>query len=557
MNAQLRHDLPLEQVFAQLDYRTNLPRSVRLSGLSSDSRNVQIGDAFVCLASDTKLQREYIEQALSSGARAVVLGSSSGSGSEEENDGAAATDESLVFVRQLDRNLSRLAGNYFQHPSKRLTLAGVTGTNGKSSVCYWVEQLFSLNGLPSGSIGTLGVQACGKQLVAPDGMTTRDPIRAQEVLALCSEAGAKTLAMEVSSHGMAQYRVEDISFSVAVFTNFSRDHLDYHGSEPEYWEAKKRLFSLPGIECAVLNIDDEKGRQLAFELAPHMRVIKFSADGDEQADLYLSDVRRDQGFTATLNLGLKLDLEGSVGSRENGLSVVDSAKEAVPANYVLDLPQLSADFELSNLLAALSASIAMGLPPRLAIEKCDELQPAPGRMQLAACIDKTKVYVDYAHTPDAVAHVLSALARPNQHLIVVLGCGGDRDIGKRPQMTEAALKHANQLIITSDNPRSEDPENILQDMLAGVENQARIKSILDREEAIRIAIETAPNGSCIAILGKGHEAIQIIGDNEYTFDDAAIAAEIATGLLASAQASDPKAASSKVKPASSVKRASP
>ena len=520
MSSLARHEVPLAQVFAGVDYSTRLPASVKFSGLSSDSRRVRSGDAFVCLPSDSQLQKKYIAQAISSGARAVVLDSAS-------NNEGSCTDEDLVLVDQLDRNLSRLAGNYFQHPATKATIAGVTGTNGKSSVCHWVEQLFALNGRPSGSVGTLGVHACGTQLVEADGMTTRDAIRAQEVLALCAEVGVQALAMEVSSHGMAQYRVEDIKFSVAVFTNFSRDHLDYHGSEAEYWEAKKRLFSLPGVDCAVLNIDDEKGRQLAFELAPHMQIIKFSAEGDEQADLYLTEVSQGQGFRATLNLSPNLNSDTPKKSpRERG-SIRGLTDEISITKSSLCLPNLSASFELSNLLAAVSAAIAMGLPPQLAIDRCGDLHPARGRMQLAATVDDTKIYVDYAHTPDAVSHVLSALAKSANKLIVVLGCGGDRDVGKRPLMTRAALKYAERLIITSDNPRSEDPESILRDMLVGLENKDPITSVIDREEAIRFAIETAPNGSCIAILGKGHEAIQIIGDEEYLFDDAAIAAGIA------------------------------
>lgn len=409
------------------------------------------------------------------------------------------------FVADLPRQLSLIAGNHWGHPSQKMSLVGVTGTNGKSTVCSWIEQILQSNGQAAASVGTLGVHACGRQLLDADGMTTRDAIKAQEVLAQCVEAGANKLAIEVSSHGLDQFRIESVCFAVALFTNFTRDHLDYHGSEEEYWQAKKRLFDLPGIRCAVVNIDDEKGRGLAEELVGKMQVLTFSIEGREQADFFLTAVSYADGFHATFHSG---DVEQKV-----------------------HLPQLIAEFELSNLLAAIAASTALDLPLDSALSTVSQLQPAKGRLQLAAKYSNTRIYVDYAHTPDAVARVLAALKASNpEQLIAVLGCGGDRDAGKRPEMARAALSHADRLVITSDNPRSEDPADIERDMLKGVEDMDLVDCISDRRQAIRFAIEQAVPGSCIAVLGKGHESVQIISERQYEFDDAQVAQELVAEL---------------------------
>ena len=490
-------------LFCGMDFKGFLSDETQVTGLCLDSRQISSGDLFFCLSEDEEKQVRSIEQALEKGAEAVVFDPSI-----NESLGDRFLEKALL-IEGLAQKMSAIAGNYYGHPSKGLSIAGVTGTNGKTTVCSWVEQLFALNGLSAGSIGTLGVQVDGVQIVEPDGMTTRDPIRAQEVVALSAAAGAQRLAMEVSSHGMAQYRTEAICFAVAVFTNFSRDHLDFHGNECDYWNAKKRLFELPGIGCAVLNIDDEKGRELAHELSGKMQLIKFSAEGDEQADIYLSNITFNKGFCAQINSRL-----------DNALQ-----KEGI------FLPQMSAEFELSNLLAAVSTAAALGLPFKKCIAQLDKLKPAKGRLELVGELNNSKVYVDYAHTPDAVARVLSALSKSKpQQLIAVLGCGGDRDIGKRPEMAKAVLQNADRLIITSDNPRSEDPHKIAADMLAGVQDLSQVTSILDRQEAIEVALKGAPEGACVAILGKGHERLQIVGERVIDFDDAQVAKEVIARL---------------------------
>lgn len=479
----------LNRLLEGVRYRATMPLSTGFDGLASDSRDVRPGQVFACTERGD-LGASYVTEALGKGAvAALVEGSSSIQGGQ------------IVGVENLGENLSQIAGNFYGHPSQHLAVVGVTGTNGKSTVCSWIEQLLELSGRAAGSIGTLGVHARGEQLIEPDGMTTRDAIRAQQVLKFCRDAGAEAIAMEVSSHGMHQHRVESICFAVALFTNFSRDHLDYHETENEYWQAKKRLFGLPGIRCAVVNFDDPKGRELSDELEGSMELIRFSIEGRAQADIYLTEVEFDQGFRAQLH-----------------------SKWGSSSIYV---PQMTAEFELSNLLAALAATCHMGLPLEQAVSKLAELQPARGRLELVGSFNRTKIYVDYAHTPDAVKRVLSALkaTAPNQ-LICILGCGGDRDAGKRSLMTQAALDESDLLIITSDNPRGEAQDQIERDMLKGVQDQTKVNCIQDRRAAIKFAIENSGENACIAVLGKGHELGQIFADRVEPFSDIDVVKEL-------------------------------
>lgn len=487
-SVQVEAKMKLDRLLAGVRYRASLPVSTSVNGLVSDSRKVESGQAFACLERGEN-QRVYVSDALSRGAVAALVDESS-----------ALEGNEIVGVDDLRNNLSQIAGNFYDHPSQHMAVVGVTGTNGKSSVCSWIEQLLELSGKAAASIGTLGVHACGKQVLEADGMTTRDAVRAQQVLKFCRDAGAEAVAMEVSSHGLHQARVESISFAVALFTNFSRDHLDYHRSEEEYWQAKKRLFELPGIRCAVINIDDAKGRELAGELHGVMEVIRFSIEGRSDADLALSDLRFDQGYTAELR------------------------SKWVSAS--ISLPQMKAKFELSNLLAALAAALCLGVPAEQAISKLPKLKSARGRMDLVGSYRGSDIFVDYAHTPEAVELVLSALRETAANEVVaVLGCGGDRDRGKRALMAKAALQHADRLVITSDNPRGEDQAQIESDMLEGVEDLGRVKCIPDRKQAIRFAIDNSAPGSSIAILGKGHESGQIFADRVEPFSDIQVVQE--------------------------------
>ena len=481
--------MKLDRLLEGVRYRASMPMSTGFDGLASDSRDVRPGQIFACIEAGD-LGASYVTEALGKGAVAALVEESS-----------SVQGGQIVGVENLGENLSQIAGNFYGHPSQHLAVVGVTGTNGKSTVCSWIEQLLELSGRAAGSIGTLGVHVRGEQLIEPDGMTTRDAVRAQQVLKFCRDAGAEAIAMEVSSHGMHQHRVESICFGVALFTNFSRDHLDYHETENEYWQAKRRLFDLPGIRCAVVNFDDPKGRELSDELESSMELIRFSIEGRQQADIYLTEVELDQGFRARLN-----------------------SKWGCSDIYV---PQMTAEFELSNMLAALAATCYLGVPLEQAVSKLAELQPARGRLELVGSFNESKIYVDYAHTPDAVTRVLSALkATTTNQLICVLGCGGDRDAGKRPLMAQAALHESDRLVITSDNPRGEAQDQIERDMLRGVEDLTKVDAIQDRRAAIKFAIENAGENSCIAVLGKGHEVGQIFADRLEAFSDIDVVKEL-------------------------------
>ena len=479
---QTEAKMKLDRLLAGVRYRASLSASTSVVGLTSDSRQVESGQAFACLEQGAN-QTNYVSDALARGAVAALV-----------EEGSELEGSEIVGINNLRGNLSQIAGNFYGHPSQYMKVVGVTGTNGKSSVCSWIEQLLEQNGKAAGSIGTLGAHACGEQILEADGMTTRDAVRAQQVLKFCRDAGAEAVAMEVSSHGLDQGRVESICFAVALFTNFSRDHLDYHRTEENYWRAKKRLFELPGIRCAVINIDDAKGRELALELQGTMEVIRFSIEGRQEADIALNDLKFDRGYTAELK-----------------------SKWGV---FPIHLPQMKAEFELSNLLAAFAAATCLGVPAEQMASKLSDLKPALGRMDLVGSHRGSEIYVDYAHTPEAVERVLSALrATTAQRVIAVLGCGGDRDRGKRALMAKAALQQADLLVITSDNPRGEDQSQIERDMLEGVEDLGRVECIPDRKEAIHFAIENSVPGSTVAVLGKGHESGQIFADRVEPFSD--------------------------------------
>lgn len=466
---------------------------IEISDLTTDSRLVKPGDLFVSLAGPHS-GLAHLEQARQRGAAACLI--------EGDRLNQLGHLQALVGVDELQSKTSRIAGNFFGHPSTRLDLVGVTGTNGKTSLCRWLEFLLCRCGLRVASLGTLGVSLCGASLQAPDGMTTRDPVESQRWLAKCLERGAEICAMEVSSHGLDQDRVADLKFDIAVLTNFTRDHLDYHGSEEAYWQAKRRLFDMPGLRLAVINIDDEHGARLAQELAGKIDLTTFSSDGSREADLQVLHA----GFSPLLAFEIRY--------RQQRLS--------------FEAPGLIAGYELSNLCAALAVCLALQVDLDKLQSAVSELRGAPGRLQLIGTLGEGRLYVDYAHTPDAVANCLRAL-RPaaKSGLVAVVGCGGDRDKGKRPLMAAAAHMHSDCLILTSDNPRSEDPLQILEDMRAGISGQAGHFEIEpDRAEAIRRAVELMKQGYLVALLGKGHEDYQLVGDRKLPFSDAAVAAEL-------------------------------
>jgi UDP-N-acetylmuramoyl-L-alanyl-D-glutamate--2,6-diaminopimelate ligase len=455
--------------------------AVPVEGLKLDSRDVQPGDVFLALKGHCADGRNYIDSAVRSGAVAVIA------------DAPCASDNwslPVIEIENLGEQLSAIAGRFYSQPSKALSLVGITGTNGKTSCSWMLAQLLEILGSPCGVIGTLGTGRIGQ--MTDSGNTTPDAVTIQRQLAEWRDGGAKWAAMEVSSHGIVQHRVADLIFSAAVFTNLSRDHLDYHGTMESYGNAKAELFSWAGLPLAVINRDDEFGRKLIAGSSAE-KVIDYSLRNRDAA-VYMRD--------------LQASIRGSEGT------VVS------PWGEMQIKTDLIGDFNLANLLANCALLLAKGFAPAEIEGAVSALQPVPGRMQCLRSQDDVLAVVDYAHTDDALRKVLAAL-RPltTGQLVCVFGCGGDRDRGKRPLMGAAAAELADRVVVTSDNPRSEQPEHIAADICAGIADGAKMSCELDRAVAIRSAVAAAKPGDIVLVAGKGHEQYQDIAGQRRPFND--------------------------------------
>jgi UDP-N-acetylmuramoyl-L-alanyl-D-glutamate--2,6-diaminopimelate ligase len=385
--------------------------------------------------------------------------------------------------------LSALAAAFYRDPSQSLDVVGVTGTNGKTTTTRMISAILAAGGSPCGIIGTVGAEFGAQNWKLAN--TTPLPPELHSLLAQMRDAGARAVAMEVSSHALALDRVEDVRFRTAVLTNLTRDHLDFHGSLEAYAAAKRRLFHM--AESAVLNLDDEHGVQWHREIASRIPTLTYAIRGG--ADIVPS--------------GVVMTAEGSTFDLgETGFRV-----------------RLPGRFNVENALAAIGVGRTFGVPDAQISSGLASLERVPGRMEHVRGGD-IDVVVDYAHTPDALENALRALRETTGGgLAVVFGCGGDRDRGKRPQMGAAAAQLADRIYVTSDNPRSEDPQAIVEEIVAGVGTHAHVVE-LDRRRAIERAIAEAKPGDVVLIAGKGHESYQIVGEHVLPFDDAAIAREI-------------------------------
>jgi UDP-N-acetylmuramoyl-L-alanyl-D-glutamate--2,6-diaminopimelate ligase len=404
-------------------------------------------------------------------------------------------------VERLRDYASEIAGHVYGHPSKQLWMVGVTGTNGKTSTAQWIAQALHCARGPAAVLGTIGNGVVGE--LRPSTHTTLDATVLQQTLADLRDRGVQSLAMEVSSHALDQARVAALQFDVAVFTNLTRDHLDYHGSMEAYGAAKARLFRMPSVQWAVINADDEFGGRLLLESqSDRARVLSY---GVGQGQVRARNVRVGSDRTA-----LTID---------NPCGVVDVDVAIVGA------------FNVHNLLATFAVLLASGQTAKAAADLLSALQPVRGRMQtLARAPGQPRVVIDYAHTPDALAKALTAL-RPvvpaGGRLLCVFGCGGDRDGGKRALMGEVAAQGADYTIVTSDNPRGENPQVIIDAIVTGMRSAAH-ETQVDRRQAIARALAVATVDDVILLAGKGHETTQEIAGQSLPFDDASVA----TSLLA-------------------------
>ena len=469
--------------------------NVEVAQLSCDSRRLGAGTLFIGLPGSRVDGGEHWPEALAAGAVAAVVGQAAAAARPP-----ASSDPVLVVPDPVSRWAGLLAAAFWQEPSRRLCLVGVTGTNGKTTTTHLIEHLAARAGYPSALFGTLVNRWPGHSVTAQHTTAFADLLQAQ--LAQAAEAGARIVAMEVSSHALHQQRVAGCHFSAGVFTNLTQDHLDYHPSMQAYFEAKASLFREPLLAGgAVVNVDDPWGQRLAEQLLAEGRHPCWrSSLRLAEAELRLAD--------------LELEADGVAGTL------------ITPLGAGVFRSSLVGRFNLMNLLQAVGCLAQQGLPLPLLLEGLASFRGVPGRMErvhTGADAPLPAVLVDYAHTPDGLENALSA-ARPftGGRLICVFGCGGDRDRSKRPQMGAIAARLADQVVVTSDNPRTEDPQRILADVMAGITAHAGGPAVQvepDRATAIAMAIAAADPDDLVLIAGKGHEDYQILGTTKIHFDD--------------------------------------
>jgi UDP-N-acetylmuramoyl-L-alanyl-D-glutamate--2,6-diaminopimelate ligase len=467
-----------------------------VSSVEYDSRRVKPGCVFVAMRGETSDGNRFIDQAIQSGAVAVVTDS----GAEQQRPGVA-----WALVAHGRRSLARISANFYKKPAERIAIAGITGTNGKSTIAFLLESILTAAGRKSALIGTIEYHVAGKVLPAPH--TTPEALELNRIFNEALGHGATDAVMEVSSHALAQERVFGIPFDVAVFTNLTRDHLDYHKTMEEYFEAKRVLFEGCGTDpprAVVTNIDDEYGAKLAEFSRKHSSVVlKY---GWERGDLHAENVE-------ITTRGTRFDL------------VLLETKITV-------FSALIGRVNVYNILAAAGAAYARGCAPQSIAAGVGKLACVPGRFERVDCGQPFTVVVDYAHTDDALRN-LTALARElvsgagaNGRVLTVFGCGGDRDRKKRPLMGEAAGRGSDFVVLTSDNPRSEDPLAIINDAVVGLQKTGVKYTVeADRRKAIALAIGEVRPGDIVLLAGKGHEKVQVTRQGSAPFDDVEVARE--------------------------------
>jgi len=471
--------IPVRQVIGPLD------RAVE--SIAYDSRRVQRNGLFVALRGEKNDGHEFIGQAIENGASVIVA--------EREEKNPRAT---CLLVENTRTALADLAATFYGLPARRLKLAAVTGTNGKTTTTFLIKHICEKAGLRCGLIGTVRYEI--GERVLPAARTTPESLDLQELLAQIANAGCRAAAMEVSSHALTQERVRGLEWDVAVFTNLTQDHLDYHGTMENYFESKAKLFAQLAQQkkrkpIAVVNMDDHYGEQLLDKIDTKISVITFGMG--VRADFRASNYRMEFGGTS-----YQLDARGK--------------------SYLVRLP-LIGRFNVANSMAALAAANALGLNLREAVLSLGKSPQVPGRLEMVPAKRKFQVFVDYAHTPDALLNVLKTLRQLEPgRLIVVFGCGGDRDRQKRPLMGRIADQNADYSIITSDNPRKEDPNAIISEIEKGFGSD-RYEKVAGRAEAIARAIALAQPRDIILIAGKGHETYQEFADHTVPFDDIQVA----------------------------------
>jgi UDP-N-acetylmuramoyl-L-alanyl-D-glutamate--2,6-diaminopimelate ligase len=484
---------------------------IRIEGLTLDSREVNTRLAFIAIKGHELDGRDFIPQAISLGAR-VILAQTDDSASHGQME---MRDHSVIIsLYDLPQMLSGLAAAFYDYPAQKMTTVAVTGTNGKTSTVQLLTQLKDALGTRSASIGTLGSSVFEGDNTqwknTPAANTTPDAIRMQYLLAEFVQSEVQHTAFEASSHALVQGRLGTVKTDVAVFTNLTRDHLDYHGTMEEYGRAKRLLLNQPGLKAVVLNANDAQSEKWNGHAAAHMQRVWTGIDDGSLSDTYKTSQHRHCFATnATYHAsGCSFELTSSWGSA------------------AVTLP-LFGKFNISNVLSAVGTLLAEGERFDEVVKAVNAITPVPGRMEVFPVNGKASVVVDYAHTPDALEKVLlSAKFHTEGKVWCVFGCGGDRDKGKRPLMGQAAEAGADNIVITTDNSRSEAPEAIANDIKAGLKHQEKAVSIADREAAIRYCLDNADNGDIIVVAGKGHEDYQISGNKKTNYNERAVVARL-------------------------------
>jgi UDP-N-acetylmuramoyl-L-alanyl-D-glutamate--2,6-diaminopimelate ligase len=467
-----------------------------VSGVEYDSRRVKPGSLFIAMRGETSDGNRFIDQAIKAGAVAVVTDSAA----ERPREGVA-----WAVVPRGRRALARLSANFYKRPAERIAITGITGTNGKSTTAFLVESILTAAGRKSTLIGTIEYHVAGKVYPAPH--TTPEALELTRILHEALGQGATDAVMEVSSHALAQERIFGVPFDVAVFTNLTRDHLDYHNTMDEYFAAKRVLFEGCGTDpprTAVTNLDDAYGAKLAeFSRKRSSVVLTY---GWERGDFHAEKVDISPR-------GTRFDL-------------------VTPPEKIAVFSPLIGRVNVYNILGAAAACFARGCSSQTIARGIESLTHVPGRFERVDCGQPFTVVVDYAHTDDALRN-LTALAREfvsrgggTARVLTLFGCGGDRDRAKRPLMGEAAGRGSDFVVLTSDNPRSEDPRAIINDALVGLQKTGVKYAVeVDRRKAIAVAISEARPGDIVLLAGKGHEKVQVMRDGSHPFDDVEVARE--------------------------------
>ncbi len=486
----MKDEVSLAQLMKGIPYLTrgNLD-GIQIRSITSDSKQVREGDLFVAIKGSRQDGHHYLEEAIHRGAIAVVV--------EQPYSHPVAK---VLQVSDSERILSHLAAAYYRFPSKEIKVVGVTGTNGKTTITYLLEQVFKEEGV--GVLGTINYRVGGR--VIPATQTTPGALEVQSFLREMVDAGCRYAALEVSSHALDQCRVADVDFQMAIFTNLSQDHLDYHQTMEAYAEAKLKLFTqLCPSNWAIVNEEDPLSKEIMIQTKAQLLTYGFGQNADVHAEAV--------SFGAD-QVEIDVTYPMSVGVRDGTRNKITIQSPLIGRHNVY------------NILASFAAGLVLDHPPTQIKERLERLQSVPGRLERVS-IFSPSVFVDYAHTPDGLNQVLTTLREITPgRVLVVFGCGGDRDRGKRPQMGRIAADLTDMVFITSDNPRSEDPQAIIQDILKGIrplgeKKMSRVKVEADRSAAIREAIFSAGAGDTVLLAGKGHEKYQIFKDVTIPFDD--------------------------------------